>query len=572
MAWIIEEKNENLIGLLSFELGISKILAHILIARGYLNKEDAKKFLEPKLKNLSDPFEIINLEDGVTCLSEAINSNDEILIFGDYDVDGITSVVQILSILSLYGINSNYFVPNRLNEGYGLTQKAIDSFLLRTKPSLVIVVDCGTNAYDEIEYLYKLGIKVIVIDHHKKISNISKNCILINPHVNSKNLEIDPSMGMSAAGLVFKFLHGFIKYRRQQGDPIAEDARLGNLLDLAGFGTLADLVPLTGENRIISWYGLQHIKSNKRLGLLALIKESKLSTGYALTGEDISYKLAPRVNACGRLGDASLPVDLLLTKDKNFSVEASKKLTKVNKERQKIEKKISLEVADIIQKEHREKMALVLSSQKWHPGVLGIVASRISRNYNKPCILLSEEGGIAKGSGRSISGVDLVKLLKKLEVYLDAWGGHPMAVGISIKSQKLLSFSREFDLVVKELHPKGFPEVDLKINSWLERSQLNEDFMKELELLQPYGQENKEPIFGLKNINFDEPYNNFGDNHCKFSITLDKNSKIEGVAWNAKSLPKSGDLIDIAFRLGWNSWNNHRSLQLTLVDWRKSLD
>ena len=573
MLWNVhDDDSSESVDSLSEEFGISKILTKLLIQREIDNKAAVDSFLKPSLKNLSDPFDVSHLKEGVEYLSQSIDKKSSIFIFGDYDVDGISSIVQMVSILRIYGLDPSYCVPYRLSEGYGLTREAIDRGLNGSHPDLMIVVDCGTNSKESIDYLKSLGIFVIIIDHHQLTTKPSENCLLINPHVNDLGQEDSAWFNLSASGLVFKFLHGLIKYRKGLNDPIANTIKLSQIIDLAGMGTIADLVPLQGENRILARYALHHLRNNKRLGLLALLKESRVSNLTTLSSSDISFRLAPRINASGRLSDASLPVELLLTDQSEFARKSAKHLEQLNNERQSIQKKMIEEAESMISDCDSDQLAYILHNEKWHPGVVGIVASRISRKLNRPCLILGNDGKMIKGSGRSVGGVDLVKVLTECESHLEHWGGHPMAVGVKLSQEKLNSFSKVFNQVMATFYPEGVPEPELDIACWLDYDDLGDDLMDQLSLMEPYGQKNPEPIFGLKGVMLKEEAKTFANIHKRFVLIKkgEPEKIIEGIAWNFEIMPKANEPVDLAVRLEWNTWNNKKTSQLILVDWKKS--
>ena len=573
MLWKVQDDQTQCLDSLAAEFGISRILTKLLAQRGIKDKEQADSFLNPSLKNLSDPFEVNHLKEGVEYLSQAIDDKSSIFIFGDYDVDGISSIVQMVSILRIYGLDPSYCVPYRLSEGYGLTREAIDRGLQGSRPDLMIVVDCGTNSKESIDYLKSLGIFIIIIDHHQLTTELSENCLLINPHVNDPGQEDKGWFNLSASGLVFKFLHGLIKYRKGLNDPIANEIKLSQIIDLAGMGTIADLVPLQGENRILARYALHHLRNNKRLGLLALLKESRVSSVSSLSSSDISFRLAPRINASGRLSDASLPVELLLTEDSKFAQQSAKELDDLNNERQTIQKKIVEEAESKISDLSEDQLAYILHDEKWHPGVVGIVASRISRKLNRPCLILGNEGTMAKGSGRSVGGVDLVKVLTECESLLEHWGGHPMAVGVKLPQQNLEAFSKAFDQAMNRFYSEGIPEPELEIACWVNFEDLGNGLMEELSLLEPYGQMNSEPILGLKGVMLKEEAKTFANVHKRFILTHNeqRGKMIEGIAWNFKNMPSANEPVDLAVRLEWNTWNNKKTSRVILVDWKKSI-
>lgn len=573
MLWKVHDDQTQCLDSLAEEFGISNLLTKLLVQRGVNDKAQADSFLKPSLKNLSDPFEVNYLKEGVEQLSQAIDEKSSIFIFGDYDVDGISSIVQMVSILRVYGLDPSYCVPYRMTEGYGLTREAIDRGLQGSRPDLMIVVDCGTNSKESIDYLKSLGISVIIIDHHQLTTELSENCLLINPHVNDPGQEDKGWYNLSASGLVFKFLHGLIKYRKGLNDPIANEMKLSQIIDLAGMGTIADLVPLQGENRILARYALHHLRNNKRLGLLALLKESRVSSVSTLSSSDISFRLAPRINASGRLSDASLPVELLLTEESKFAQQSAKELDDLNNERQTIQKKIVEEAESKIGDVPSDQLAYILHDEKWHPGVVGIVASRISRKLNRPCLILGNEGEMAKGSGRSVGGVDLVKVLTECEPHLEHWGGHPMAVGVKLPQQNLEVFSKAFDQAMNRFYPEGVPEPELDIACWVNFEDLGDGLMEELSLLEPYGQMNPEPILGLKGVMLKEEAKTFAKIHKRFILTHNEQREkmIEGIAWNFNNMPNANEPVDLAVRLEWNTWNNKKTSRVILVDWKKSI-
>ena len=573
MLWNFhDDDSSESVDSLSEEFGISKILTKLLIQREIDNKAAADSFLKPSLKNLSDPFDVSHLKEGVEYLSQSIDKKDSIFIFGDYDVDGISSIVQMVSILRIYGLDPSYCVPYRLSEGYGLTREAIDRGLNGSHPDLMIVVDCGTNSKESIDYLKSLGVFVIIIDHHQLTTELPENCLLINPHVNDLGQEDSGWFDLSASGLVFKFLHGLIKYRKGLNDSIANAIKLSQIIDLAGMGTIADLVPLQGENRILARYALHHLRNNKRLGLLALLKESRVSNLATLSSSDISFRLAPRINASGRLSDASLPVELLLTDESEFARKSAKHLEQLNNERQSIQKKMIEEAESMISDCDSDQLAYILHNEEWHPGVVGIVASRISRKLNRPCLILGNDGKMVKGSGRSVGGVDLVKVLTECESHLEHWGGHPMAVGVKLSQEKLNSFSKVFNQAMATFYQEGIPEPELDIACWLDYEDLGDDLMDQLSLMEPYGQKNPEPIFGLKGVMLKEEAKTFANVHKRFVLIKkgEPEKMIEGIAWNFEIMPKANEPVDLAVRLEWNTWNNKKTAQLILVDWKKS--
>ncbi|MDP4879355.1 MAG: DHH family phosphoesterase, partial [Opitutales bacterium] len=377
MLWSTNDIDESLTADLSAKLGVSTVAAQLLIQRGLNTTEKAEEFLRPRLAHLQNPFELSNLEAAVTRIEQAIEGKENVVVFGDYDVDGVTSTVQLVSMLRSLDLEPRYFVPRRLDEGYGLSRDAIDRVFDGVKADLFIALDCGTNAHDPIAYLRELGVDVIVVDHHQTKTEAPTDCIFVNPHVNDS--ADAPWRDLCTAGLVFKLLHGLLKKRREAEDPRVESIQLQDYLDLVAMGTVADLVPLQGENRILSWFGLRHLRANDRVGVRALAEVSGIDSAQEMASADISFKLGPRINASGRLADATLPINLLLSDDYKACRGMATELDEMNRERQTIERAITQAAEAQVVAEFADAPGGVLFGDDWHPGVVGSVASRVSR-------------------------------------------------------------------------------------------------------------------------------------------------------------------------------------------------
>ena len=566
MLWTDIETNEALALELSIASGVSRVMGSLLAQRGLTTAEAAEAYLRPRLAHLEDPFEIKNLRAAVTRIEKAIQKNESVVVFGDYDVDGITSTVQLVSALRKLGLQPHFCVPLRLNEGYGLSREAIDRTFTEKAPELFIALDCGTNAHEQIAYLRTMECDVIIVDHHQTKSTAPEDCIFINPHVNDS--ADSPWRDLCTAGLVFKLLHGLLKHLRDLGNPHANDIQLKHYLDLVAMGTIADLVPLNGENRILSWFGLRHLRSSSRSGINALANISKIHTSQQITGSDISFKLAPRINASGRLADATLPIHLLLSEDNTACHQIAEELDTLNRKRQNIQQSIVAEAEQCVEAEFADAPGIVLFNKNWHPGVVGIVASRISRNFHKPCVVLGAEGETAKGSGRSVASVDLVKVFEQCADLLDSWGGHPMAAGIALKADNVAAFTQSYLAALQSLYPEGIVRPSLKLSAWLEITELNETLLNELDRLYPFGQGNSEPVFGLKEVILNKAPRTFGERNFNFNLPTPEGSDLNGIAWRMDDIPEAGRPLDIAVRFSWNYWRNRRSPQITLVDWK----
>jgi len=566
MLWTTIEADEALADELSAKCGVSKVIGCLLAQRNLKTPEAAKAYLRPQLAHLDDPFNLKNLQAAVSRIEQAIQKKESIVVFGDYDVDGITSTVQLVSALRKLGSQPAFCVPLRLNEGYGLSQEAIDRAFAEKVPELFIALDCGTNAHEQIAYLRSLGCDVIIIDHHQTKTTAPEDCIFINPHVN--DAQDAPWKDLCTAGLVFKLLHGLLKHLREIEHPCVETIQLKHYLDLVAMGTISDLVPLHGENRVLSWFGLRHLRSNNRLGIHALATVSRIDTSQQITGSDISFKLAPRINASGRLADAAQPIQLLLSEETATCRQIAEELDTLNRERQSIQQTIVATAEQRAEAEFKDAPGIVLFDKNWHPGVVGIVASRISRRFHKPCVILGAEDDTAKGSGRSVASVNLVKVFEHCTELLDHWGGHPMAAGLSLKAENVPGFTKCYLEALHSLYPAGLPEPSLKLAAWLEPAELNEALLDELDRLHPFGQENREPVFGLKDVVLEQPPHFFGEGHFRFQLPCASGRPISGIAWRMNPAPEAGRKVDLAVQFAWNYWRDSRSPQLTLVDWR----
>jgi single-stranded-DNA-specific exonuclease len=555
---------------LSSSAGVSRVLAELLLRVGHREPETAAKFLAPALAGLHDPFLLRSLEAAATRLRGAIERHEAITVLGDYDVDGVSSTALLVGILRTFGLQPHFVVPRRSEDGYGLSRSAIDRALTAGKPALFIALDCGTNSHAEVAYLIEQGIEVIVIDHHRSTERSLGQGLLINPHVEADLTGADaPWRDLCTVGLVFKLVHGLVKQLRLAANPVAVSLRLRDQLDLVALGTVADLVPLVGENRILARHGLRILQEASRPGLRALMSVAGVKPEQGIKPVDISFRLGPRINASGRLADAALSVELLLSTDHAFCAETSRQLDAFNRERQDIERKITLEAEQLIESEYAASPGIVLFSENWHPGVVGIVAGRVSRKYNRPCVVLGNEGELAKGSGRSVDGVNLVQILGVCGDQLDSWGGHPMAVGIAVQKTRLDAFRTRFAEAIRAHAGSEIAARRLDLAAWLKPDQVSEQFMTELEVLHPFGQGNPEPVFGVSGVVLRQAPEVFGSQHFRFHFDNGRGRRLHGVAWKlADRLPPVGQPIDLAVQVTWNHFNDRKLLQLELIDWR----
>lgn len=571
MRWTYTPPPANGVETLQQTTRVNRIIAELLLRNGLSDPEVASRFLEPRLATLHDPFLLKNFWEGAARLQTAIEKHQSVTVLGDYDVDGVSSTTLLVGILRRFGLQPHYVVPRRAEDGYGLSRSAIDRALKAGVPDLFIALDCGTNSHDEVAYLIEQGCDVIVVDHHRSTEETLSQGLLINPHVSAEEGPVgEDGRNLCTVGLVFKLVHGLLKLLREEKHPTAFEIKLSEELDLVAMGTVADLVPLRGENRTLARHGLRILRETRRPGLRALMTTSGVAYGQYLTPVDISFRLGPRINASGRLADAVMAVELLLSQDHDFSAKTASKLDQFNRDRQDIERDITKEAERMVDELYADDPGIVLYSEDWHPGVVGIVAGRVTRKYNRPCVVLGNDGDLAKGSGRSVNGVNLVEILSACSGELDSWGGHPMAVGVGATKDKLPAFRAKFAEAIREHSGSDVAERELTISAWLDATEVSEGLMNDIESLHPFGQGNSEPVFGVRGVRFkDRGLNVFKDLHFRFSLEVGNQRRLHGVAWKmADNLPPVNTDLDLAVKLAWNHFNGRKLLQLELIDWR----
>lgn len=569
MEWRNASVSERKVAHFAKILGVPRLIAQLLVRLGFEEPQEARDFLHPRLKHLDDPFKLSQLPEAVHRIRVAMAANERIVIIGDYDVDGVTSTALLVHALGTFCIYPDYTVPRRLEEGYGLSMAVIDRVLNGKPAGLVIAVDCGTNSLEEIRYIKSTGADVIIIDHHRCTCDEPIPAILVNPHVNDGPHV--PWKNLCSVGLVFKLVHGIVKSLRDDGDPTAFKFQLKDYLDLVAMGTVADLVPLLGENRILAHRGLKMLESTRREGLHALFQVSGMEIGGPILPTDISFKLGPRINASGRLADADLTVKMLLCRNVNECLEMARQLDSMNRERQEIEKQIVEEADAYILKNLQGAAGYVLHNPDWHSGVVGIVAGRLSRMHNVPTIVLGQDNGCAKGSGRSVPGINLVQVLGECSNLLESWGGHPMATGVSLHWSNVDAFQKAFDRAVRHALEGDAVEPDIEIAAYITVDDINQKFMDAIHLMNPFGEGNPEPIFGLRQVRLAQCPESFGEDHFRFCLRSSRGVYLSGVAWKqAANIPPVDAFIDLAIKVNWNAFNGRRTLQLQLLDWKLS--
>ena len=575
--WSFAPPQPMLAGQLATELKISPLLAQCLLNRGHSERETINRFLEPRLKFLADPFLLPNMSAAVDRLFAARECGEPLVIFGDYDVDGVTSTTLLLEVLRRLGWTVEFYLPHRMDEGYGLSQDGVENCLRKFPVKLLLAVDCGSTAVETIAWLQQRGTDVIVLDHHQVSNPAPSTVALVNPQVGVQALACSEQpkgwtptfTELCSAGLAFKLAHAIVKRGRETNLPGAVEFDLKPLLDLVALGTIADIVPLTGENRIMVSIGLEKLKTTQRPGLIALKKVAQVSD--ALGTYEVGFALAPRLNAAGRLETAEESLHLLLARDLAEAMPLAQNLDLRNRERQKIERSIADEVIGTVKSKFDPQRDFVIVEGRllWHIGVVGIVASRVLQQFYRPTIIVGGEGTEWRGSGRSIAGFDLAAALRECGDLLIRHGGHAMAAGLTIHCDKLELFrTRMNELARRALKPEDL-QPPLRIDAEVALEELNVSTLGELNRLLPTGQGNLPVNFAARGVTHQRPLQRMGaeKQHVKMWVN-DGTATHEAVWWRAgnESLPVGK--FDLAFVPQINDYNGKRTVQLKVLDWR----
>lgn len=535
---------------------ISKLVATVIANKQLQGSIDV--FLNPTRKDFYNPFLMPDMEIAVDRIIKAIENKEKVIIYGDYDVDGITSITVLKKFLKERGLNVDSYIPNRLSEGYGLNKNAIDK-IVSEKYTLMITVDCGISGIDEIDYANSLGLETVITDHHEPAQTLPNAVAIVDAKRKDNKY---PYNQLAGVGVVFKVIQAIsIKYNLDEKEYL-------KFLDFVCVGTISDIVPLVDENRVISKLGLKLVEVTKNVGLRALLESigSKV-----IDSSTISFGVAPRINACGRLGYEQEALDLFFTENIIQAQEIAKKLNRYNSERQQKEVKIYKESIEMIENGEKDKNCIILGHEDWHHGVIGIVSSKITEMYYKPSILIGFEDDEGKGSGRSIQGFDLHEALSNCPNYIERFGGHSMAIGITVKRKDFNNFKEEVENYCKNANISEYVPI-IKIDEEITSNDINIETVKSLKALEPYGEANKMPVFIYKNLKIDSIRALSEGKHIKLTLR-DKNILIDAIGFNMGNLVNEfllGDKVDVVGCLEINKYNGKESVQLNLKDMRKS--
>lgn len=594
--WIIKSKETEAfaddVKLISEELGLNFIIGQLLYNRGYKTPGDARAFLSSENDFFFDPFELNDVQCAIDRLKKAIECKEKITVYGDYDVDGVTSVCTMCLYLRSKGAIVDYYIPNRSGEGYGVSRSAIEA-LAENGTSLIVTVDTGITANEEVEYAKSLGIDFVITDHHECHADLPHAVAVVNPHRPDSKY---PFCELAGVGVVFKVICAYEMSESEDGRGPAVARICNEYADLIAIGTIADVMPIKYENRLVVKGGLKIIENRPRVGLKALIdllsersdararaykkqsRQTKITSGY------IGYTIAPRLNAAGRIRSASLAAELFLTDDEAYAIKLAKELCDANLERQNEENRIMTQAYEKIEAEHdfENDKVIVLDADEWHHGVIGIVASRITERYGLPSILLSFDGcdpenpsadDVAKGSGRSIKGMNLVDALVHCDDCLVKYGGHELAAGLSVKRSELENFKRKINLYADRIFRENMAVPTLEADCEIDFPDLTIDVAESIRNLEPFGVSNPVPVFVLRSARVLECTPVSTGKHTRFVLGNENNKTCSAICFSQSPSQLNlyvGDTVDVMFNLDINEWAGRKTVQLIIKDIRLS--
>ncbi len=565
--WLIRNPKESFLNALSKRLSLPRSITAFLINRGLMEESQIESHLSVSLKRLSDPLLMNDMEKAVTFLTKAILSRKKIGIFGDFDADGVTASALVYLFLKEIGISCGYYIPHREDEGYGLNRNGIE-FLINEGVELIITVDCGITNFEEIAYAEKMGIPVIVTDHHEPLDCLPEATACINPKIKECKF---PFKDLSGVGVAFNLIRALRTSLYQNGFFKKEVPNLKRYLDLVAIGTVSDMMPLFEDNRIFVKVGLEVLGRRERAGLRYLMDNCGINSS-SVSCFDIAFKIGPRINAAGRMSHAREAFELLVEQDDKRAKRLAKRLCELNQKRQQQEKSIFLEVMKMIE-DSGKKDAYIFYNANWPKGILGLVASKVVQEVERPVLLLKDEGDEFHGSGRVPEGFDLFSILCECETFLKRFGGHRVAAGVSVTKQYLEFFTKRFLRAVSNQSIQHNPSLNL--DGYIELEEMLEaDYIRFLELLEPFGPGYECPLFVTNNYKVQKLKRiGEGQNHLKFVVSPKKNDLNKGlelVAWGMGNLFKENwHDMELAFSPQINEWQGKRRLQLILRDARK---
>lgn len=560
MKWnLAEQKSPSLAREIARELEIPQVISQILVNREIDSADEMKRFFYPSLDDLSDPKELDGINKAVERIIKAFATREKIVIFGDYDVDGITSTALLYLVMNRFGADVIWYLPDRMDEGYGLSRAGLDE-AAQKGVTLLISVDCGITGVDEVEYAKTLGIDCIITDHHEPGPTLPDAVALVDPKLTQDSAMQD----LAGVGVAFKLAQALF-------DELGEDKSvLYEHLDLVGLGTIADIVSLTGENRILAKFGLRQLESTQKPGLKSLLQVTSL-WGSELFSWNVVFVLAPRLNAVGRIGSAESAFELLTTFDHTRAIQMARFLDEENKKRKKLDEHIFMEAVEMVENtiDLENDKAIVLESDDWHVGVIGIVASRLVEKYNRPTVLVSKSDGTGQGSARSIPNFHLLDAVKDSSQFLVRYGGHKYAAGLCIDPDKIADFRKSFvDVANRQLTPDDMIPT-LGLDAELSADDIGIDLLNWLKLFSPFGPKNMRPVFLLRNAEIIRPTKIVGKNHLRFKV-LNSKRGFDAIGFGMGDLkPKIDNALEpihLSFVVESNNYYGYPQVQLRLKD------
>ncbi|MCH8118371.1 MAG: single-stranded-DNA-specific exonuclease RecJ [Planctomycetes bacterium] len=568
--WVIRPPDDRS-AQLAKSLKVSPLLAQVLINRGLTDAQSASVFLRPKLTQLIDPAEMPGIEPAVQRIKLAIANKEKITVYGDYDVDGITGVAILWQLLTLLGADVDYYIPHRIDEGYGLNAEAIRT-LEKSGTKLLVTVDCGITAFSSAELAGQLGLDLIITDHHQPDPDFPKAVSIVHPALKKSYPNQNSAGAMVAFKLAWAIANEFNSGRRLE--PSLREFML-NATSLAAMGTIADIVDLRGENRVLTSFGLKSLPECKLSGIQALIESAGL-TGHRLDSFHIGFRLAPMLNAAGRMGHARLAVELLTSEKPIRSMQIAEYLKEQNKQRQQYERRIFKQACEMIIERnlhHPDRKSIVLANENWHTGVIGIVASRIVDKFYRPTIMINAGAagnGIAQGSARSIHGFCLLSAIKACSHHLVSFGGHKMAAGITIETEKIERFAAEFETYAKQNLNENDVSAKLDIDAAVPLAEFRKEMVSELQMLGPFGEGNPKPIFATKGVRLASPPKRVGSGreHLQIAIT-DSTAAVRCIGFRFGKLEKKlleHEFFNVAYQPQLNTYNANTNVEFVLTD------
>jgi single-stranded-DNA-specific exonuclease len=562
--WHIHQPDQTIVDLLCDRLKCHPVIAALLVNRGFQTVEGAQAFLAPTFSTLQSPFAIKDMNVAVRRIYRAITDNEKILVFGDYDVDGVTATAILMDFLRYAGADVSYHIPHRIKEGYGLHPQHITEHVLPDHIQLIITADCGSSSHAAVEVANSYGIDVIITDHHSIADDLPAAAAVVNP----KRSDCPAGMQhLAGVGVAFCLLICLRSYLREKNFWLRQpEPNLKAICDLVALGTVADMVPLVEDNRVFAKAGLQLLHTAHRPGIAGLLEACGV-TPHGIQTDDLAFRLAPRLNAAGRLDHAAAAVDLLTTDDPATARQIARDLDQLNRRRQDIEKQVMDDIFRLIASNPLllQGKTLVLANSEWHAGILGIVASRLTQKYFRPVVLICTRDGIGKGSARSIPGVDLYRGLASCSQLLERFGGHTMAAGLTIKADKIPDFQQTFEqTIVNQTRPEDWVPI-LAIDLNLALRDLSDELVDAIEQLAPFGMANPEPLFLAQDVRVVDS-KLVGQRHRRMVLRQGSgiaDPKIDAIQFNVDPRRPQAETFDrMAFKVRWNRWNGRKTIQL----------